>query len=306
MDLVERIRSGNKRTLSKLITEVEYDTETGREALRELYKYTGNAHVVGITGSPGVGKSTLVARIVKELRKREISVGVVAVDPSSPFTGGAILGDRIRMQELACDPEVFIRSVSSSAGTVGRTTKNIIRVLDAAGKDVIVIETIGAGQVDLDVLNVADTKVIVLMPESGDEIQMIKAGLLEIGDVYVINKADLENAARTKSQLSLAIKERDGWIPEIVMTIATSGEGVEKLVDAIFAHKKHLEDSSNLRKGRLEAVKSEVVEILVEKLKMRFYEKFSNARYSDIFEQVLDKELDPFTAAELIEKEEGL
>ncbi len=218
-DLFDRLISGDRRAAARVISLVENDGPGAPEIIRRLHRHTGRAHIVGITGPPGAGKSTLVTAVARELRSREKTVGIVAIDPTSPFSGGALLGDRVRMQELATDKGVFIRSMASrgSLGGVARATNDVINVLDAFGRDVIIVETVGAGQVEVDIVRFAHTSVVVTMPGAGDEIQAIKAGILEIGDVFVVNKADRDESSRTAMELSLMLelspRAPDAWIP---------------------------------------------------------------------------------------------
>ncbi len=247
-ELVARLRRGERVALARAITAVENETAEAAGILRAIQPHLGHARVHGFTGPPGIGKSTLVDAYITELRARGMSVGVIAVDPSSPVSGGAILGDRVRMTSHGLDPEVFVRSIAARGhlGGLSATTAFVVDVMDAAGKDAIVIETVGAGQSDVEVARVADTKVVVCAPGAGDEIQAIKAGILEIGDLVVVNKADLPAAEVTIKQLRgmLTLRRRPnvsgGWSPEVLATTATSGEGVTALADAILRHDEYL------------------------------------------------------------------
>ena len=243
-DPIARLRAGERVALARAITAVENETAEAAAVLRAIQPHLGRARVHGFTGAPGVGKSTLVDGYITELRKRGLSVGVIAVDPSSPISGGAILGDRVRMTSHGLDPEVFVRSIAARGhlGGLSATTAFVVDVMDAAGKDVIVIETVGAGQSEVEVAQIADTKVVVCAPGAGDDVQAIKAGILEIGDLLVVNKADLPAAQVTVKQLQgmLALRRRDGWAPEVLSTTATSGAGVAALADAIQRHDEFL------------------------------------------------------------------
>ena len=238
--LVEGILDGDHAALAKAITRIENRAEGYREIVSALHEHTGDADLIGITGSPGSGKSTLVDKLAKQYRDEGNEVGVIAVDPSSPFTGGAVLGDRIRMSSTAGDMDVFFRSMSTrgSLGGLSTATADAVKALDAFGKDVILVETVGAGQNEVDIVKTADTVAVLVPPSSGDDIQMLKAGILEIGDVFVVNKADLAGADKTvqelRSMLELRDRESDDWNPEIVETVANTGEGVEEL-RAVFA-----------------------------------------------------------------------
>ncbi len=236
--LIERIRAQDARAIARAISLVENDGAHALTLLQRLFPYTGRARVLGVTGSPGVGKSTLVDRLAQYYRARGETVGIIAVDPSSPFTGGAILGDRIRMQTLGTDPGVFIRSMATrgNLGGLARATGDAVLILDAAGYDTVIVETVGVGQDEVDIVKMAEVTLVVLMPGLGDDVQTIKAGLMEIGDIFVINKADREGVSRIESELNamLAIAERwDGWHPPIIKTIATEGQGIEDLGHAI-------------------------------------------------------------------------
>ncbi len=243
-DLVARLRGGERVALARAITAVENETAEAAGVLRAIQPHLGHARVHGFTGPPGVGKSTLVDAYITELRRRSLSVGVIAVDPSSPVSGGAILGDRLRMTSHGLDPQVFVRSIAARGhlGGLSATTAFVVDVMDAAGKEVIVIETVGAGQSEVEVAQVADTKVVICAPGAGDDVQAMKAGILEIGDLLVVNKADLPAAEVTVNQLKamLSLRRRDGWTPEVLTTTATSGAGVAALADAIQRHDEYL------------------------------------------------------------------
>jgi len=243
-DIIARLRSGEPLALARAITAVENETEDAAGILRAIQPHLGHARVHGFTGPPGVGKSTLVDAYITELRKRDLSVGVIAVDPSSPVSGGAILGDRVRMTSHGVDPRVFVRSIAARGhlGGLSATAAFVVDVLDAAGKDVVIVETVGTGQSEVEVAQVADTKVVVCAPGAGDDVQALKAGIIEIGDVLVVNKADLPDAEPTMKRLGamLALRRRDGWTPEVLATTATTGAGVAALADAIQRHDDYL------------------------------------------------------------------
>lgn len=241
-DWLARLRSGDRATLGRVITAVENETGEAKGVMKAIYPHLGQALVVGFTGPPGAGKSTLINAYIGELRRRDLSVGVVAVDPSSPMTGGAILGDRIRMGEHANDGQVFVRSLASRGhlGGLSRTAAHVIDVMDASGRDVVIVETVGAGQSEVEVAGIAGTKVVVAAPGLGDDIQAIKAGILEIADVFVVNKGDLPLAERTVAQLNemLRLVPLSDWRVPVLRTVATNGEGVSEMADAILAHHK--------------------------------------------------------------------
>jgi LAO/AO transport system kinase len=261
--LLERARSGDQRAIGRLISLVEGDAADLREVSAILQAEAGRAAVVGLTGAPGVGKSTTTAALVTELRARGRRVGVLAVDPSSPFSGGALLGDRIRMNDHATDPEVYIRSLAARGrlGGLARAVPHAVRVLDALGFDVVLLETVGVGQSEVEVAAAADTAVVLLAPGMGDAIQAAKAGILEIADVLVVNKADRDGAAGAVADLRRTVEStpaRGGWRPPVIATTATAGTGVADLVDAIEAHRRHLADSGGLAARRVARLRSEI------------------------------------------------
>ncbi len=239
--LAAKVAAGDRRAVARLITLLENDDPAARAAMQALHSRTGRAHVIGVTGAPGTGKSTLTDRLIEHYRRAGRTIGVVAVDPSSPFTGGAILGDRIRMQSRATDPEVFIRSMGSrgALGGLSTHTADAVRVLDAAGKDVILVETVGVGQAEVDIVRLADTVLVVLVPNLGDDVQAVKAGIMEIADVFVVNKSDLAGADKVagevEANLNLAHGRTD-WVPPVQHTVAEKGQGVAEVADAVARH----------------------------------------------------------------------
>ena len=256
MDLVEKILQGDTRSAARLISLVENGSGEATSALKALYPHTGRAYVIGVTGPPGSGKSTLTDQITTQLRQMEKSVGVIAVDPTSPFTGGAILADRIRMQRHSLDRQVFIRSMATRGhlGGLSRATNDVVDILDAMGKDFIIIETVGVGQDEVDIVRTAHTTLVIAVPGLGDEIQAIKAGIMEIGDIFVVNKADREGADRTVLEIEMMLEHGDsdsGWRPRVFKTAATRGEGVEALVRGVLEHREFLfEEHGHRRKGK--------------------------------------------------------
>src|SRR5215831_5176768 len=267
--ILQDVLNGDTRTLARVITQVENRDEGSVEILRKLFPHTGRAHVIGITGSPGVGKSSIVDRLAVVYRQKEKSVGIVAVDPTSPFTGGALLGDRIRMQTQGPDPGVFIRSMATrgNLGGLAAATADVILVLDAAGKDPVIVETVGVGQDEIEIVKVADVTVVVLVPGMGDDVQALKAGIMEIADVFVINKCDRSGAERIEravtTMLSLAHRE-DGWMPPIVKTIATKGEGVDELVGCIARYLEFVQGGSLRMKKKHDAARQRLLSLLEE------------------------------------------
>src|SRR5256885_2497373 len=244
-DLVDDLLAGNKRAAAKLISLIEDDEPEATDALARIFPHTGRAHVVGLTGPPGVGKSSLINRLVRKYRSRDRKVGVVAVDPTSPYTGGAVLGDRIRMADTGVDPGVFIRSMATRghAGGLALATFDAVRVLDAMGSDLVFVETVGAGQSEVEIASRAHTTVVVEMPLTGDVVQTMKAGILEIGDVYVVNKVDLGNEDVLVANLKFQLETRDGWRPPIIRTAALEGRGIDDLAAAIEKHALYLDQS---------------------------------------------------------------
>ena len=305
--LVQRILAGEKRSIARAITIIENNGEKAQKIISAIYPYTGKAYVIGITGPAGSGKSTLIEKIVKKLRENGKSVGVVAVDPTSPFTGGAFLGDRIRMQNLSLDEEVFIRSMASrnSLGGLAKATKDAIKVLDAAGKDYIIVETVGAGQLEVDIVKVAHTVIIVLAPGFGDEIQAIKAGLMEIGDIFVINKADRENADRAVIDLlsALELNTKKRWKPQVIKTVALTGKGVDELLKAIEEHRKYLE-AGELEERRRKRIEAELLEAISQRLTDTIIAELKTDKKLESFiEKIMNRESDPYTIADMLLKE---
>ncbi len=302
-ELADAVLSGDRRAMARLITLVENGGPDAAAALARLHPHTGRAHVVGITGSPGTGKSTLVNRLALVLRAGGSTVGIVAVDPTSPFSGGAILGDRIRMQELSGDPGVFIRSMATrgALGGLARATGSVIKVLDAFGKDVILVETVGVGQDEVDIARAAHTTVVVEAPGLGDDIQAIKAGVLEIADILVVNKADRDGVERTVAALEMMLDlgehVQNGWRPPIIRTVATQGTGIPDLMDAIQRHRQYLVDSGGLRAREMQRVRRELLEAARDELFSRCLAAAGTADVDALVDAVAGRRLDPATAA---------
>ncbi len=303
MDLVERLLDGDRRALARAITLVESGDLGGRVILRRVYPHTGRAHLVGITGSPGSGKSTLVNALAREFRRRERTVGIVAVDPSSPFTGGALLGDRIRMQDLAGDEGIFIRSMASRGhlGGLARATSDVVKLLDAAGFSLVLIETVGAGQSEVEVAGAAHTTIVVEVPGLGDDIQAIKAGILEIADILVVNKADLPGADRRVAQLRamLDLGPKDAaWQPPVLRTVATRGEGMNDLAGQIEAHWAFLNSGGRLEEFCRRQAEQELEEALrYEAMRVVRERILAPERQAELIARICQRELDPYSAA---------
>lgn len=303
MELVAEALDGDRYALARLISLVEDDGIEAQEALAALYPSTGQAHLVGVTGPPGSGKSTLVNEFAKALRARDVTVGIVAVDPTSPFTGGALLGDRVRMRDLAGDPGVFIRSMATrgSLGGLAQATNDVVKVLDAAEFDVILIETVGAGQAEVEIARTAHTTVVLEAPGMGDEVQALKAGLMEIADILVVNKADRPGASRTARALEMAVNRNmasdDGhWRPPILQTVALDGSGVSEVLQAIEEHREYLCTSGLLAKRERMRVQAELLNLLQHKLLDQLLDKAGEEQMEAWIERIAAREVDVYTA----------
>src|SRR5438270_4418723 len=302
--ITDDIRGGDSRALAKAISLVEREDTEAEKVLAELYASTGRARIIGITGSPGAGKSTLVASLAKHYRKQQKRIGIVAVDPTSPFSGGAILGDRIRMTELYTDRGVFIRSMATRGfmGGLAKATNDVVDLLDAAGFDIVLVETVGVGQDEVDVIRMVQTNVVVLVPGMGDDIQAIKAGIMEIGDIFAVNKADRPGADRTVTEITMMmslVEEHGDWIPPIVKTVASINQGTGDLDAAIAKHFDHLQTSGELDRRNRERVRIRIETMLKEKFMDRLVgEALTAEDYEKIVEDVVRKRNNPHDAAE--------
>jgi LAO/AO transport system kinase len=300
--LVAGALSGERASVARLISMVEQGGDPAHRAIAKLYPHTGSAYTVGITGAPGAGKSTLTDKLISRIRKEDVEVGVLAIDPSSPFSGGAILGDRVRMQDHATDPGVFIRSMATRGhlGGLSLATPQAVRVLDAAGKPWVLIETVGVGQVEIEVAGAADTTMVVVNPGWGDAVQAAKAGLLEIADLFVVNKADRDGAAETVRDLEfmLDLSLESDWRPPIVKTVASKGEGFDELWEAINSHRAFLESDGRLAARRTKRIREELRSIVVERLYARAGELLAGPRFDELAAAVDAREVDPYSAAE--------
>ncbi len=335
MDFVKAIPEGNRLALARLLSQIENQTPAGLAALNALFPKTGRAHLIGVTGAPGTGKSSLVNQLARHYRhppegQTKKRVAVIAVDPSSPFTGGAVLGDRIRMRDLVGDPGVFIRSMASrgSLGGLANTTASMVQVFDAAGYEVILIETVGAGQAEVDIARLAHTTLVVEAPGLGDDIQAIKAGILEIADILVVNKADRPGAANTvralKNSLKLAhpaprVFQHHGqiervpapapppdealWIPLVQRTVATTGEGVTELAESVAQHYQHLQTTGGLQRRERARLQSELNQRIQEALVARWQESVSNGQYEAALAGLMSRALSPAQAVTLLVQE---
>jgi LAO/AO transport system kinase len=308
---LDRLRSGDTRALTRAITTVENRTPGWADLLKAAFPKTGHARILGLTGAPGAGKSTLVDQLAKQYRKQNQTVGIIAVDPTSPYTGGAILGDRIRMQDHFSDPGIYIRSMATrgSLGGLARATADVATILDASGRDLVMIETVGVGQDEVEIVTLADVTVVVLVPGMGDDVQTIKAGIMEIADVFVINKSDRDGAERVEREIramqSLAMRS-DNWTPPIVKTVASDGTGVPEVLKAIDSYRAHLSENNLGSRRRVENWRKRIAEMLRDALFQRVVSDYLGDGQADrIAAEVAEHKRDPYSLVEEIVRELG-
>jgi len=306
--LIKQLRSGDARTLARAISMVENRSPGWAELLKALFPQTGHARILGLTGAPGAGKSTLVDQLAKHYRKENRTVGIIAVDPTSPYTGGAILGDRIRMQDHFSDPGIYIRSMATrgSLGGLARTTADVATVMDASGRDLIMIETVGVGQDEVDIVRLADVTVVILVPGMGDDVQSIKAGIMEIADIFVINKSDRDGAERVEREIralqSLAIRSDhfrgDHWTPPIVKTVASDGTGISQLAAAIADYEAYLQKENLTLQHNIENWQERLIEMLRDALLEKAREQMEDGNVARYAAEVAEHKRDPYTLVE--------
>lgn len=299
--LLEKALGGDPRSIARLISLVESESPFAEGLMKSIYPHSGNAHIIGVTGSPGAGKSTLLDKVIQNFKDAGKTVGVIAVDPSSPFSGGAVLGDRLRMQQHALDPDVFIRSMGTrgSLGGLSRATYEAALILDACGKDIVLIETVGVGQSEVDIVKIADTVCLVLVPGMGDDIQIMKAGIMEIADIFIVNKADKQGAERVVTEVNMMldlIGERS-WTPPVLTTVAEKGEGVDKVTEAITRHRNFLAKSEEGRKRKFHRISLEVEEILSREIARIVEKSWKENRSNTLLEELADRKRDPYSVA---------
>jgi len=306
MELVKEALNGSERAIAQLITMVENELPGWMEAMKQLYPQTGNAYLIGFTGPTGTGKSTLVDRVALALCNQDYSVGIIAVDPSSPFTGGALLGDRIRMGDITNQEKVFIRSLGTrgSLGGISQSTSDIIKILDASGKEFILVETVGIGQDEVEIAQTVDTSIVVSVPGLGDDIQTIKAGVMEIGDIFVVNKADREGADHVATMIKVMLDLNPSpnlWKQPVIKTIATENQGIDELIEQIMLHRRQLTENNLLAAKRKERIGREITKLLEQKISQYVHDRIKGIHHlEDIIEQISNREKDPYSCVDLL------
>jgi LAO/AO transport system kinase len=300
---VERLRAGDSRALARAISSVENRSTASLQLLKTLFPFSGKGRILGLTGSPGAGKSTLVDQLARHYRREHKTLGIIAVDPTSPYTGGAILGDRIRMQDHHADPGIYIRSMATrgSLGGLARTTADVATVLDASGRDLILIETVGVGQDEIDIVRLADITVVILVPGMGDDVQTIKAGIMEIADIFVINKSDREGAERVEREIlamqSLATRH-DRWTPPVIKTVASEGKGIQELAAAIAKYEAYLKKENLLLKRNIENWRERLIEMLRDAMLEKARAELSNRQLEQYAVEIAEHKRDPYSLVE--------
>jgi len=300
---VERLRAGDSRALARAISSVENRSTASLQLLKTLFPFSGNGRILGLTGSPGAGKSTLVDQLARHYRREHKTLGIIAVDPTSPYTGGAILGDRIRMQDHHADPGIYIRSMATrgSLGGLARTTADVATVLDASGRDLILIETVGVGQDEIDIVRLADITVVILVPGMGDDVQTIKAGIMEIADIFVINKSDREGAERVEREIlamqSLATRH-DRWTPPVIKTVASEGKGIQELAAAIAKYEAYLKKENLLLKRNIENWRERLIEMLRDAMLEKARAELSDRQLEQYAVEIAEHKRDPYSLVE--------
>ena len=306
MELVKETLNGSERAIAQLITMVENELPGWMEAMKQVYPYTGNAYLIGFTGPTGSGKSTLVDKAALALCNQGYSVGIIAIDPSSPFTGGALLGDRVRMCEVTDKEGVFIRSLGTRGGLGGisQSTSDVIKILDASGKDCILIETIGIGQDEVEIVQIVDTSIVVSVPGLGDDIQTIKAGIMEIGDIFVVNKSDREGADHVATMISAMLDlnpSPDLRRQPVIKTVATENQGIDELIEQIMLHREHLTENELLNAKRKERIGREITRLLEQKISQYVHDRIKAIQpFEDLIEQISNREKDPYSCVDIL------